>query len=140
MKKLFVIDWCLVLAFALTAFSGFELHVAGHFSTHEVWHNWAVFHTLSSLAFIITGILHVQTHWAWYKSLITKGLGKKSRITVGLSLIYLIVSVTGIVLLAVEGANTGVGLWHYKIGILLTLIGLGHLVKRFPILRKSIGK
>ncbi|MBR4846474.1 MAG: hypothetical protein IKU98_08675, partial [Bacteroidaceae bacterium] len=80
------------------------------------------------------------THWGWYKSLITKGLGKKSRITVGLSLIYLIASVTGIVLLAVEGANTGVGLWHYKIGILLTLIGLGHLVKRFPILRKSIGK
>ena len=130
----------MVMAFALTAFSGFELHVAGHFSTHEVWHNWAVFHTLSSLAFIITGILHVQTHWGWYKGLITKGLGKKSRITVGLSLIYLITSVTGIVLLAVEGANTGVGLWHYKIGIILTLVGVGHLVKRFPILRKSVGQ
>lgn len=128
------------MAFALTAFSGFELHVAGHFSTHEVWHNWAVFHTLSSLVFIITGILHVQTHWGWYKGLITKGLGKKSRITVGLSLIYLITSVTGIVLLAVEGANTGVGLWHYKIGIILTLVGVGHLVKRFPILRKSVGQ
>ena len=139
MKKLFVIDWCLVMAFALTAFSGFELHVAGHFSTHEVWHNWAVFHTLSSLAFIITSILHVQTHWGWYKGLITKGLGKKSRVTVVLSLIFLIASVTGIVLLGVQGCCSGIGMWHYKMGILLTLVGVGHLVKRFSILRKSLG-
>lgn len=53
MKRIFIIDWWLALAFAITAYSGFELHIAGHFSTHEVWHNWAVCHTLASLTFII---------------------------------------------------------------------------------------
>ena len=140
MKRIFIIDWWLLLAFAITAYSGFELHIAGHFSTHEVWHNWAVCHTLASLTFIILGVLHIQSHWGWYKSLISKGIGKKSRITILLSLIYLIVSITGIVLLSIKGANTDIGLWHYKIGIVLTIICVGHFIKRFPILRKSISK
>ena len=140
MKRIFIIDWWLALAFAITAYSGFELHIAGHFSTHEVWHNWAVCHTLASLTFIILGVLHIQSHWGWYKSLISKGLGKKSRITIWLSFIYLIVSITGIVLLSIKGANTDIGLWHYRIGIVLTIICVGHFIKRFPILRKSISK
>ena len=55
MKKIFVIDWALLSVFAITAITGFELHLSGHFSSHEVWHNWAVCHTLASLAFIILG-------------------------------------------------------------------------------------
>lgn len=47
MKKIFVIDWILVFVFVLSAFSGIGLHiVAGHDNSHEVWHNWAVFHIL----------------------------------------------------------------------------------------------
>lgn len=140
MKRIFIIDWWLIFVFAITAYSGFELHIAGHFSTHEVWHNWAVCHTLASLAFIVLGVLHIQTHRGWYKSLISEGIGKKSRITIWLSFIYLIVSITGIVLLSIKGGNTDIGLWHYKMGIVLTIIGVGHFIKRFPILRKSIGK
>lgn len=54
MKRIFIIDWCLALAFLITAYSGLELHIAGHFSTHQVWHNWAVCHILASLTY--TGI------------------------------------------------------------------------------------
>ena len=140
MKKIFVIDWALLIVFAITAISGFELHIAGHFSGHEVWHNWAVCHTLASLAFIILGALHIQTHWGWYKSLISKGFGKKSRITVWLTFIYFVATITGILLLFIAGANTGIGLWHYRIGIILTIISTGHFLKRFPILKKSILK
>lgn len=140
MKKIFVVDWILIFVFALTAFSGFKLHFAGHFLSHNIWHNWAVFHTVSSLIFIIIGVLHIQTHWAWYKSLINKGRGNKSRVTIWFSLIYTITVITGVVLLAISGANTDIGLWHYRIGIILTIISIGHIIKRIPILRKSIKK
>ena len=140
MKKIFVIDWLLILVFAITAFSGFELHFAGHFSSHNVWHNWAVFHTIASLAFAVVGVLHIKTHWGWYKSLIAKGRGNKSRVTIYLSSIYIITIITGFVLLNISGANTNVGLWHYRIGIILTIISAGHIMKRIPILRKSLKK
>ena len=140
MKRIFIIDWWLLLAFAITAYSGFKLHIAGHFSTHEVWHNWAVFHILVSLAFVILGVLHVQTHWGWYKSLITKGIGKKSKVTIWLSFIFLITSLTGFILLGVCCRQFHIGMWHYRLGIIFTIIGIGHFIKRFPILRKTIIK
>ncbi len=140
MKKIFVIDWWLSLVFALTVYSGFKLHVAGHFSTHDVWHNWAVCHSLSGLMFIILGVLYVQTHWGWYKSLIAKGLGKKSRTTACLSLIYVAAIVTGIVLLLVDGAGSGVGLWHYRLGIILAVVGVLHFIKRFSVLKRGTRK
>ena len=140
MKKIFVIDWALLIVFAITAISGFKLHIVGHFSSHEEWHNWAVFHNFASLAFIIFGVLHIQTHWGWYKSLVSKGLGKKSRITVWLTLIYFIAIFSGLLLLFVAGANTEMGLWHYRIGIILTIISAGHIFKRLSLLRKSIQK
>jgi hypothetical protein len=126
------------LAFAITAYSGFKLHIAGNFSTHEVWHNWAVFHTLVSLAFVVLGVLHIQTHWGWYKSVITKGIGKKSKVTVWLSFIYMITSLTGIISLGVCCRHSNIGLWHYWFGIISTIIGLGHFLKRFSTLRKSL--
>lgn len=138
MKKIFVIDWLLAFAFVATTLSGFALHFAGHFSSHEVWHNWAVCHILASTAFIIFGGMHVHTHWGWYKGLISKGLGNRSRITAGLSLFFLAATITGLALLSVDGANSGIGLWHYRVGILLTVIGIAHFAARFPILRKSI--
>lgn len=79
MKKIFVIDWWLVVIFAVVAISGFGMHISGHRSIHEVW-------------------------------------------------------------LAVHGANSEIGLFHYRIGILLTIIGLGHIFKRLKTLRKSITK
>ena len=126
------------MAFAITSYSGFKLHIAGHFSTHEVWHNWAVFHTLVSLAFVVLEVLHIQTHWGWYKGLITKGIGKKSKVTLCLSIIYLITSLTGIILLGVCDCQSDIGMWHYRLAIILTIIGLGYFIKRFPIIRKTI--
>ena len=46
MKRIFVIDWILIVVFIVSAISGVGLHIAGHGNSHEVWHNWAVFHVL----------------------------------------------------------------------------------------------
>lgn len=138
MKKIFVIDWILIIVFVLSVFSGIELHIAGHRSNHQLWHNCAVFHVLTSFLFFISAIFHITTHGGWYKGIIRKGIGRKSKITIVLSVIFLLVCVTGMILLGVKEANSGIGLWHYRIGILTTTFAAGHILKRIPLLRQSL--
>lgn len=136
MKKIFVIDWLLVFVFILSAASGIGLHIAGHCCTHEVWHNWAVSHVVASLLFLIAVILHISTHWQWFRGIVKHGAGKKSRVTVVLSVVFLLVAVTGIILLGVSGANSRTGLLHYKLGIVAIVLCTGHIlkrIKRFPL-------
>lgn len=139
MKKIFVIDWILLVVAALSAYSGVELHVAGHGDVHEIWHNWAVVHVITSFLFLIFGVVHVKMHWGWYKSLFVQGIGNKSRVTLLLSVVFIVVILTGVALLAfVDGANSGMGLWHYRIGLIVSAISIGHIVKCWHILKKSI--
>lgn len=138
MKKIFVTEWSLVFVFVLSAFSGIGLHIAGHGINHELWHNWAVFHVLTSFLFFAISIFHITTHRGWYKGIIKNGLGKKSKITVVLSVAFFLVSVTGIILLVVNGTNSYIGPLHYKIGIVTIVLCIGHLLKRIPLLRKSL--
>lgn len=138
MKRIFVIDWILIVVFIVSAISGFGLHVAGHGSSHEIWHNWAVFHVLGSILFLIAAILHVATHLEWYKGIIKKGIGRKSKVTAILSVIFLLLLVTGLALLGINGANSLLGLWHYKIGVITIVVALGHVIKRLPVFRKSL--
>lgn len=138
MKKIFVIDWSLFFVFVSSAFSGIGLHISGHGNNHELWHNWAVFHVLTSFLFFVVAIFHITTHWGWYKGIIKNGLGRKSRFTVVLSIVFFLVSVTGIILLGVDGANSYIGLLHYKIGIVTIVLCIGHILKRISLLRKSL--
>ncbi len=139
MKKIFVIDWWLVFTFAITSLSGIELHIAGHGTSHETWHNWAVCHTIASIIFVILSIIHIKMHWGWYKTF-KNGLSRKSRITIGLSIIYLATTITGLLLLSVSGANSKIGIWHFGAGLILTVLSVIHLIKRFNILQKSLKK
>ena len=138
MKRIFVIDWILIVVFIVFAISGIGLHIAGHGNSHEVWHNWEVFHALGSVLFLVAIIFHVRTHGGWYKGIIKNGIGRKSKVTAVFSIVFLLLSVTGIVLLGVNGANSPLGLWHYKIGIVMTVIAVGHIIKRLSALRKSL--
>ena len=139
-KNIFLIDWLLIPSFIFSLYTGIELHVAGHGNNHEIWHNWAVFHVVMSLLFFIFGICHITTHWNWYKGIVNKGVGKKSRGTLCLSVLFVFVTVTGIVLLCMDGANSNIGLWHYKIGIVTSVLSIGHIFKRIPMLRKFLKK
>lgn len=138
MKRIFVFDWILIVVFIVSAISGFGLHVAGHGGSHEIWHNWAVFHVLGSILFLIAVIFHVAMHLEWYKGIIKKGIGSKSKVTAILSVIFLLLPVTGFVLLGINGASSPLGLWHYKIGVITTVITLGHVIKRLSVFRKSL--
>lgn len=121
----------LPLAFIASAVNGIGLHMAGHGYSHEEWHNWAVTHVVVSLVWLFAVVFHIKHHAGWYKSIITRGIGKKSRMTLLLSAAFLFVTITGIVLLVgVDGANSAMGLWHYRIGLLLTVVSIIHVASR----------
>ncbi len=138
MKRIFVIDWILILVFVVSAVSGFGMHIAGHGNSHSIWHNWAVFHVCGSVLFFVIAALHIVTHWRWYKGLVKNGMSRKNKVTVILSIVFLVLSVTGIALFGVNGANSSLGLWHYKIGIVMVVIAIGHIVRRRSAFRKSL--
>lgn len=140
-KAIFITDITAFITLTLSAFTGIMLHVAGHQDIHEIWHNWAVLHIAATVFLTISTVVHIYGHWGWYKSLFRKGLGNKSRVTVILSVVMLAAVLSGDILLFMhQGPNTGLGLWHYVIGIILTVIALGHFLKRLHILVKGLRK
>ncbi len=137
-KIIFLTDMALIPVFALTAYTGIELHVAGHGTDHQVWHDMAVFHSIAGFSFLILAAIHVKYHWAWYKALKSKGLKNKSKIVAALSALFIIVAASGILLaFFIDGANTHVGLWHYKAGLVTGVLASLHIFKRWALLRKG---
>lgn len=137
-KIIFLTDMALIPVFALTAYTGIELHVAGHGTDHQVCHDMAVFHSIAGFSFLILAAIHVKYHWAWYKALKSKGLKNKSKIVAALSALFIIVAASGILLaFFIDGANTHVGLWHYKAGLFTGVLAFLHIFKRWALLRKG---
>lgn len=121
----------LVPAFVLSFYTGVILHIAGHGTDHETWHNRAVFHSIASLLFMLLGIIHLRSHWGWYKSLRTAGCKGKRKVVLLLSAVFLSVVITGLsLLLFVDGADSPMGLLHYKAGIVMGVLGVFHILRR----------
>ena len=111
-----ITDLLLIPVSIASIITGFELHVAGENAPHEVWEQWAAAHVVATVLFLVLGILHVRHHWAWYKSLFSKGLGKKSRVTLLLTFTFLFLVVTGVILIvAIDGPNSTTGHLHYMV-------------------------
>ncbi|WP_206423533.1 ferredoxin family protein [Bacteroides sp. An19] len=131
MGMAFRIEQLLPLAFVASAVTGIGLHIAGHGTSHETWHNWGVAHVVASFIWLLSVMAHVRRHKHWYKTLVSKRVTCKRLITFFLSIAFLIVAVTGILLVAyVEGPGSSIGLWHYKLGILLWVLSLIHALYR----------
>lgn len=137
MKKVFLIDWGLIPCFVLSTCTGIAVHVIGHENNHELWHTWSVLHVISSMLFVMFVICHVKMHQGWYKGFLKCDFRKKSPLTVIVSLMFILVSLTGLFLLGVSGMNSAIGLWHYKMGLTSSLLSLGHIAVRWPLLRKA---
>lgn len=138
-RFIFLTDLMLIPVFVLSFYTGIELHLAEHGIGHETWHNWAVFHTIASLLFMILVGIHVKSHWGWYKGLKTIGCKGKRKIVLILSVIFALTVVSGLsLLLFVDGANSSIGLLHYKVGIVTGVLGVLHILKRKQILYKGV--
>ena len=126
-----ITDLLLIPVSIASVITGFGLHVAGKNAPHEVWEQWAAAHVVATVLFLVLGFFHIKHHWAWYKSLFSKGIGKKSRVTLLLTIVFLLLVITGIVLIvAIDGPNSTAGNLHYIFGLLLTILSLWHVAIR----------
>lgn len=124
----FLIERLLPIAFIASAITGIGLHIAGKSNSHEMWHNWGAGHIFASFLWLLSVVVHVRRHILWYKTFTSKGFADKRWIIFILSILFLIATITGILLIAcVEGANSHIGLLHYKFGILLLVFSVIHI-------------
>ncbi|NDV78291.1 hypothetical protein D0T57_04820 [Dysgonomonas sp. 511] len=138
-KSVFIVDLILIPIFILVTYSGLKLHIAGDVGNHDIWSSWAHFHIIVSIISLIAGWLHIKAHWGWYKGLLKKGLAKKSKVTVALSILFLALVITGIILvLFADGGNSATGLWHYRLGLIMVILLIVHFVTRFSLLKKGL--
>ena len=122
----------------ISLFTGIQIHYAGHFQSHEVWYNWSAVHTIANIALLVTAIMHIKQHWGFYKSLIKK-INLRNKVTMLVTTSFVVVALSGIYLLAfVEGQGSSVGFAHYVLGLVFGVLGLGHLAKRWKVLKKGI--
>lgn len=125
------IERLLPLTLAASAISGIGLHLAGHGLSHETWHNWGVAHVLISLLWLLSIGFHIKRHKHWYKTIHIKRFNRRSWITLALSAVSLIIVASGILLLtSVDGPNSAIGLWHYRLGLLLLPLSVIHPIKK----------
>lgn len=128
-------DLLLIPAFIATAITGVGFYFAGFETPHEVWEQWATAHTVSGVLMAVLAILHVCQHWKWYKSLLTHSIGKKSCVTLCLSLAFFLLFITGLLLIIViDGPNSWVGTSHFWIGLALIVLSLWHIIVRWKAL------
>lgn len=132
-KKLFIIDIALAFVSPLTFISGIMLHAAGHGIVNEKL--WLIIHLTVGLVFLACSIIHVFHHLKWYKTL-AKGTGQHNKITICLSVLYVFVTLTGLFLITQKERNLShLGIFHYQMSILFTLLGAWHFIKRFHVLK-----
>lgn len=140
-KFIFIIDLLMLLVFPVLIFTGIKLHVYGSKGDHEIWSFWAHFHIIVSVVMLLIGILHVKAHWGWYKGLMRGVMRKKSKVIIALSVLFVILTITGILLVMFEkGGNSPLGLWHYRFGLAIIVAVVLHTIARFTLLKKGLLK
>jgi len=140
-KPMFVVDVLLIPVFILLTYSGLELYAADSVFNHEEWEFWAHFHVITAILSIVTGYFHIKAHWNWYKGLLKNGLGKKSKITVLISVLFVILIVTGLMLVFfIDGGDSAVGTWHFILSLVMVVLLIIHTIKRFPLMLKGLRK
>ena len=134
MRKRIAINWALLLSFILSASSGIRLHFLGHGMGHGTGHLWHSFHLWTSIMLLVLMIIHIKIHWSWYKHWFRKGLGSKSRTTALLSITFLLLALTGIILLGGVCRRSIMGIWHFHLGWLMIVLAVVHIFKRRSLL------
>lgn len=127
-------DLILVPVFILSLYTGVKLHLESHHGlVTEHFQQWIGAHILVTLLFLILILLHVWSHWGWYRALKDGCKGKK-KIVLLLSLIFLLVTLTGICLFFFHASQIHLGLLHYRFGIALGILAFLHILKRRKLL------
>lgn len=143
--KSFIVNLGLLFSGFSTVFSGlliqFQYHIGNHgidkYSFGLGYSSWSVIHKISIVILSVLSVFHISLHWKWYKTVIEKGLLNKNKQLITLTIIFVIVAITGFVpwiIDLVEGNELfrkGFIELHDKIAIILSIYFILHIAKRF---------
>ena len=102
-----IINLGLIILGIATVFSGILIQVNYHMGNHGNiaindfvfginYQGWSVFHKTSVVALSLLMIYHVYQHWKWYKVVITKKIISKNQQVLILSLLFVVVAISGL--------------------------------------------
>jgi len=97
---------------------------------------WSTIHKFVIVFFFLLMIYHTYVHWKWYKGIITKHLIGKNRQVIILSVLFLLVAVTGLIpwFIDLSGSTSILRMLfieiHDKITFILIVFFILHFVKR----------
>lgn len=121
-------DWAAALFFALTLYSGVQLHVAATF-------NMLILHIAASLLLLAAIAIHIAQHGAWFKALRKPSSSRKvkrRRIAVLLlAALFLATAISGICMMSFHVA---LGMLHFAVGLAMSALAMLHLLKRRKLL------
>ena len=139
MKKIYRIDWILAVSFVLSAISGLCFHLlCGHGGGRGVCREYGYLHEVPALVFLCFSVLHIKMHWAWYKGVFRNRSVRGKYNNIPLTVTFLVLCVTGLMILFGGCRQHGVKLWHSWSALLFTISAIIHLVGRYSLLVKSL--
>ncbi len=109
-------------------------------TTKTIWglrySDWATLHRYTNVFFSLLMIYHIYTHWKWYKEVVVKHLiGKNIQIT-ALSILFLLVALTGFIpwLIDLSGSTGDLRILfielHDKLALILIIYFILHIIKK----------
>lgn len=99
--------------------------------------NWSDFHKISIVVLSALMIYHIYKHWKWYKIVVLKKLLAKNRQVILLSVLFVLVAMTGFIPWFIDLLKGDEMLrkmfieLHDKLAIILAVYLILHIVKRW---------
>jgi len=130
-----------------SVFSGMLIQVKYHMGNHGNismnsnvfginYPDWSAIHKISIVILTVLMIYHVYHHWSWYKVVITKRLVTKNQQVLILSVLFVLVAITGLTpwfIDLVKGDEIARKVFieiHDKLAIILSVYIFLHFIKR----------
>lgn len=143
----FIINLGLFIFGFATVFSGMLIQVEYHMGNHGNiaihdyvfginYHSWSVIHKISIVVFSLLMIYHICLHWKWYKGVITKKLITKNQQVLILSLLFILVAITGLtpwLIDLMKGDELQRKIFievHDKLALILSVYIILHIIKK----------
>lgn len=137
-----------LLIFGVTMiFSGMLIQIEYHMGNHGIipandivlginYPGWSRIHKISIVALTLFMMYHVYVHWKWYKAVLTKHLFSKNQQVLILSILFLLVAITGLTPWCIDvlhGDQVHRKMFievHDKLAIMLAIFLILHGIKR----------
>ena len=105
--------------------------------------DWSAIHKFAIVFLSLLMVYHIYTHWKWYKGVITKRLIRKNIQVIILSVLFLLVAITGYIpwFVDLSGSTSILRMFfieiHDKIALVLIILLIVHIIQRLKWMVKA---